>query len=286
MKKNTFKDYKEAVQLFYETAKDDDASGILFNPSPAQMRTLCLLICDRSLSKKEEEVFRLFFETKENESLKRSIENCNIDKFRPIISFLRRERDTENVIRVEMAAIMIDFTLRPYAVFSKSDEVIPTAEQRYSVTDERLVKTESAKMESTLPSSPTTTSNIKNKIMVGSLVVLSALGVKKTFFKEKECMKWCDDHYELVDCISKKQGAVSYGIIVPYDEREFNRKELKVCDTTAFFVNGNRDQPKVWYDKEKDGIHFFNMDGVSPETGDHLNPMTDYMIGKYVQPCE
>lgn len=283
MKKNTFKDYKEAVQLFYETAKNNDVSGILFNPSPAQMRTLCLLICDKFISKKEEEVFRLFFETKEQESLKKSIENCNIDKFRPIISFLRRESDTENAIRVEMAAIIIDFKLRPYAVFSKTDEVIAITEGNYTVREERTVKTESSKIKTPTPTPTSSKSNFKNKIMVGSLVVLSALGVKKTLFKEKECMKWCDDHYELVDCIKEKQGAASYEIIKPYDEREFERKELNVCDTTTFFVG---EKPKVWYDKDKDGLHYFNMNGENPESGDLLKPMTNYMIAKYVNPCE
>lgn len=283
MKKNTFKDYKEAVQLFYETAKNNDVSGILFNPSPAQMRTLCLLICDKFISKKEEEVFRLFFETKEQESLKKSIENCNIDKFRPIISFLRRESDTENAIRVEMAAIIIDFKLRPYAVFSKTDEVIAITEGNYTVREERTVKTESSKIKTPTPTPTPSKSNFKNKIMVGSLVVLSALGVKKTLFKEKECMKWCDDHYELVDCIKEKQGAASYEIIKPYDEREFERKELNVCDTTTFFVG---EKPKVWYDKDKDGLHYFNMNGENPESGDLLKPMTNYMIAKYVNPCE
>lgn len=286
MKKNTFKDYKEAVQLFYETAKNNDASGILFNPSPAQMRTLCLLICDRILSKKEEEVFRLFFETKENELLKKSIEHCNIDKFRPIISFLRRESDTENAIRVEMAAIIIDFKLRPYSLFSKTDDEIAKEVQNYTIQEESTVVTDSVKSKNIAPTNTSSGDSYRNKIIVGSLVVLSALGVKKTLFKDKECMKWCGDHYELVDCIDKKQGVVSYEIIKPYDEREFERKELNVCDTTEFFVNENRDNPKVWYDKEKDGIHFFNMGGVSPETGDHLNPITDYMIEKYVASCE
>ncbi len=283
MKKNTFKAYKEAVQLFYETAKNNDVSGILFNPSPAQMRTLCLIICDKFISKKEEEVFRLFFETKEQESLKKSIENCNIDRFRPIISFLRRESDTENAIRVEMAAIIIDFKLRPYAVFSKTDEVIAITEGNYTVREERTVKTESSKIKTPTPIPTPSKSNFKNKIMVGSLVVLSALGVKKTLFKEKECMKWCDDHYELVDCIKEKQGAASYEIIKPYDEREFERKELNVCDTTTFFVG---EKPKVWYDKDKDGLHYFNMNGENPESGDLLKPMTNYMIAKYVNPCE
>lgn len=283
MKKNTFKDYKAAVQLFYETAKKSDVSGILFNPSPAQMRTLCLIICDKPMSKKEEEIFRLFFETQEQASLKKSIENCNIDKFRPIISFLRGERDTENAIRVEVSAIIIDFKPRPYAVFSKTDEVIPKAEQNYTIREEGLVKTESSKIKNAAQTNTSSKGNFRNKIIVGSLVVLSALGVKKTFLKEKECMKWCGDHYELVDCISETQGVASYEIIKPYDEREFERKELNVCDTTTFFV---AEKPKVWYSKKNNRIQFFNMDGVNPENDAELRKISKLIIEKYVEPCE
>ena len=126
---------------------------------------------------------------------------------------------------------------------------------------------------------------IKQKIVISTLSVLSVLGIQQTFFKKKECMKWCDDHYELVDCIKEKQGAASYDIIMPYDAREFERKELTVCSTTEFFADGNTDRPKVWYDKEKEEIHYFNMEGKNPETGDYLRPITTYMIKKYVQPC-
>ena len=73
---------------------------------------------------------KVFFETQPDEKLKKSIERCNIDKFKPIISFLKGEKDTENRYRVGLAAILVDFKPRPYSLYqgvnikeSKNNEI-------------------------------------------------------------------------------------------------------------------------------------------------------------------
>ena len=121
MKKNTFKAYKEAIIKRYDEAQKEDLSGILVTPTPAQLRDFCNMKCDRGLSSADEEVMKVFFETKIDETLKRSIENCNIDKFKPIISFLKGEKDTENQARVGLSAILVDFKPRPFLKFTKND---------------------------------------------------------------------------------------------------------------------------------------------------------------------
>lgn len=312
MKKITFNDYKDAIKQHYEVAKKEDVSGILASPSPAQMRTLCLITCDRGISKKDEEVFRLFFETKENESLKKSIENCNTDKFKSVISFLQGKRNSENNIRIEVSAIILNYKPRPYSLFSSLNYKVekketPEIENPIGIlhdpynekaTDKQkenedekpspiflVINNESSQQKNELTTT-NQTGEIKGRnwkkiagIGLGSIAAISfGYTAKNMIFPEKECMKWCEDHYELVNCLNKKQSFASYEIVKPYDEIEFKRKKLKICDTTCFFKNN---EAIVWYNKHDGQIHCYNIDGKDPVTGKELDQITPYMVNKY-----
>lgn len=119
----TIEDYKTAIRAKYKVAIKEDVSGILSDPTPAQLRDLYLRIFERGVSTIDEEIMKIFLEANENFTLKRTIENCNIGKFKPIISFLEG-RNTENKSRIEMAAILVDLQTRPFKKFqvNNSDE--------------------------------------------------------------------------------------------------------------------------------------------------------------------
>ena len=292
MKKITFKDYKKTIKKQYEIVKKDDVSGILANPSPAQMRNLSLIILDKGISRKDEELFRLFFGTKENESLKKSIENCNVDKFKPVISFLKDETDSENSIRIEMSALLIDFKPRPYSVFSNMEDLeVITATPENQITSNFVTDVEVTKNFSDLNNNGVlkTKSNTapKKRIVIGLFSLVGVFSIaytsKEMIFPNKECMEWKEDHYEMVDCQGDKVGFANTKIIKPYDEIEFERKELTVCDTTKFF-NGKK--PIVWYSKRDNVVQFFNMDGENPENDAEIKKITHHIIGEYVKACE
>ena len=76
---NTFDDYIVAVRSKYEVEKNKIYSDFLLKPSPAQMRELCLLIHDKGLSNKDKEVFELFFRTKPDSTLRKAIENSDLE---------------------------------------------------------------------------------------------------------------------------------------------------------------------------------------------------------------
>ncbi len=288
MSKITFKDYKKAIQSHYEIAKKGPYSEYLINASPAQLRDLSLHICNKPISKKDEEIFKSFFETKPTETLTKSIEKVSIDKFKPIISFLKGETNTENGTRVEMAAILIDFEPRPYTVFpTKPQTQVPVEETNQN---EKTIEIQTTTNSTTLKINPETPAiipipkkSIKNKLVIGSLALLSLFGAKQLLFKEKQCMKWCGNHYETVHCTTQAKASASYEIIKPYDDDEYQRKKLNVCDTTTFFM-GNK--PKVWYSKKNNIVEFFNIDGYNPENGVELRQITHYIIEKYVKPCK
>ncbi len=284
MEKITFNHYKNAIQQHYEINKNDDITGILLNPTPAQLRNYCSLIFDKGLTPKDEEVFRNFFETKNGESLKKAIDNCNTDKFKTIISFLKEKRDSEISLRVELAAVLIDFKPRPYNKFNKT-EVTKNEILNFPEKNDLIVN------KSTLPENKTNfiknhiKSNFKKKIAIGffGLIGIGSVGYagKSIIFSEPECMQWQKNHFEVVDCQSDNQkGFMMQSEIIPFDENQSQLIKIEVSDTTTFFKN---EKPLYWYCKVNGKPEFFNTHGIHPETGKALKPVSQYIVNKYVK---
>ncbi|HLP65501.1 hypothetical protein [Flavobacterium sp.] len=310
----TSNDYCITLKQKYELEKSRKYSGFLFDPTPGLLKELCLIFFDSGLKKKDMEVFESFFTPRPESGLRKAIERFDGEKLRPVCNFLKGTSKKTNSNILNLIAVLIDFEDRPFAHFVNSNRQIDNQDnvQEEEVTHDEI-NTESKTSDKKEKERPTpivfvvddshaaetksfvgkSFKNTPKKSMkivgigLGSIAVLSfGYTAKNMIFPNKECMKWVQDHYEMVDCLSEAQGVGSYGAIVPYNEVEFNRIELKVCDTTQFFIDGNTEKPKVWYDKEKDELRCFNMDGINPETGDHLRPITTYMISKYVESCK
>lgn len=274
MEKITFKAYKKVLLDYYNDTKSEDVSGVLLEPSPAQLRDLCCIKIDNGLTKSDEELLRLFFETKREDSLKLSVKRCNIDKLKPIISFLKRESDTENRARVELAAILIGYTPRPYAAFSgliKNSEVFTaqpfeTADQTNNTVAEKPIVAKKKGYKKAL-------------YLVLGLIGLSSVGyvVKDTLMPEPQCMQWQNDRYELLDCNLEVNGFIDAQLL-PIDEAVVNLKSVKITDSTTFFKGG---KAIVWYCKVNGVPECFDGPGFHPVTGKALRPITEYIIKKY-----
>jgi len=61
MKTNTIEEYIKAVKAKYEEAKTGEYSSFLMNPSPAELKILCLLLFDNGISKQDQEIVDVFF---------------------------------------------------------------------------------------------------------------------------------------------------------------------------------------------------------------------------------
>lgn len=287
MNKITFEQYKNAIKVKYEEKKNEDVSGILLNPTPAQLRNLCVMIFDNLLSKSDENIFKLFFNIKEEESLRRSMENSDIARFRPIISFLKGEKDSDNSIRIELAAILIDFNPRPYNKYllnGKINEIdnveVPLERDNDEVSSEILPidKWVEKQFESR---------NIgrfkKRKVIVFILfwfLFFMGYTVNKIIFPEKECMMWNGNHYEAVDCKNEKLSTGEFTSVEVLNENLLSLKKIEINKNTIFFKKG---KPIVWYGKSFDGNYeYFNQPGLHPETEKTLKPISQYIINKYI----
>ena len=280
MNKITFEEYKSAIKSQYEENKYVDVSGILLNPTPAQLRNLCLMIFDNSLSKSDENVFKLFFNLKEEQCIRKCIENYDIARFRPIISFLKGEKDSENTTRIELAAILIDFNPRPYNKYLLNGKIDARGKSEASALVEvkELIESNSEERRTDEKAGATNKSlEKKATIFFAVLFSLFFMGytVKGLFFPEKECMMWKEDHYVAVDCLND---AGVLGQIIPIDENVMKLKKLDSNKKLNFF---NNDKPVVWYYKNDGVVELFNAPGFHPINDKALKPITKYMIKKY-----
>lgn len=274
----TFEVYKSKIQQHYKEIIAVDSTAILINPSPAQMRDFCIYILDNGISKTDEAVLKTFFETKENEPLRKSIERCNTDKFKTIIAFLKQSRDTSKNLRVEVAAIITGYKHRPYSVFQKQ-EIQPN--NIVEIKETNIVNNKPQQnIDAKPPTIPTVKTNKTSRnIKFGILVFLSMIGIGytvNTFFPKKDCMYWKKDHYEATPCDCEIQGIYNAHTVIPINQQEFLLKRIYPCDTTTFFNEYGK--PKIWYHKMNNKIEYFNQDGIHPVTGKDLHPITKYMI--------
>ncbi|MEA9415885.1 hypothetical protein [Flavobacterium sp. PL02] len=294
MSKITFEEYKNAIKAKYQTYKLEEPTGILLNLSPAQLRNLCLITFDKSLSVNDENTFRVFLNTKEGEDLRRAIERFEIARFRPVISFLTGEKESDNPARIELAAILVDFEKRPYNKFLREELVVNTPKPVLSEISAPIKKGKETSFEDKevqirsfvgVPNKLISTKNIIEKpylILLTCIFILSGSFAIWSFNEEENCMVWNKDHYEEVPCDNVSNTMTLLSPIVMKKEEGLisNFKKIEACDTTSFFKMG---KPCIWYGKSFDGTYeYFTAPGLHPETGKTLRPITQYMIDKHI----
>jgi hypothetical protein len=301
----TIEDYKIAIRTRYKIAIKEDVSGILSDPTPAQLRDFYLRLFEKGLSKSDEEIMKMFLEANQSSSLKKTIENCNIAKFRPIISFLKG-RNTDNKPRIEMAAILVNFQPRPSRKFLDEEAVMlenkltespdkpesiiienKNGDKNEEIVDENEGTTEDIQINNEPPVNESLIHkssrrfNKKLNWTIAGVTIIFCLGflISYYFYPKKQCMQWSGDHYDKVDCKPQISGIGIFNLIDPFDENQFELKKISVCDTTTCFKNG---QAIIWYRKiSNTRVDFFNLDGKHPENGKDLRPVTPHIFNKY-----
>lgn len=280
----TFEEYKEGIKLHFQAIKTEGCygSGDLSNVTPAQLRELCLRKAENHLSSKDEMIFNYFFNVKEGEKLERVIANYEIGKFKSVISFLKGEKNSENRNRIELAAIIIDFTPRPFNNYfscHSQDKIIPETTQSEKAVTKNIEHNPSVVAAGfNLEANKKTVSNSKFGKLLTTIVAFCGMGVGFiTLLPNKECMQWNNTHYEIVDCSGQNQGYLDTRI--PINKDRLTLKMLKATETTKYFENGT---PKVWYSKNEGKIELYNQPGLHPATGKTLKPITRYIIKKYL----
>lgn len=308
MQKITFEDYKNAVRAKFEIEKEGVYFNFLTPPSQANLRNLCWERFKSNSNADDLSTFSSFFEFEFDPEKKNHFRE-QTDRFRPIGSFLRGEKDPANRFAVELAAVLVDFQPRPFRKYKERGIVtvenpidspkIPFAfalkEENNEEKEEREEDERENKFENALIASSRFnyienlrarfSNNFKKKVKFITIGVFIVFGlgfiISRYAFPKKQCMQWSNDHYEKVDCDLSANGLIPF-TIEPFDEIKFELKKVTVCDTTTCFKNG---KPIIWYAKTGDAADFFNTHGIHPENEKALRPVTQYIFNKYKKPC-
>jgi hypothetical protein len=111
-----FADYSTLIFRYYEQKKAAKTLPMeLVEPTPARLRDLCQMVCNETFDRKDETTLKNFFgnATKREVCLK-AIERCDINKFKPLITYLGDSSVKTHTKNVELLAWLIDFQPRPF----------------------------------------------------------------------------------------------------------------------------------------------------------------------------
>ena len=285
MNKNTVEEYKMKIKAKYSEAKTGSFSGFLLQPSPAELKTLCLLFFDNGLSKLDQEIFNRFFDIKEESNKRKQIEFFSVDKLKPIANFLKGSTENTRIVNLDLIAVLVDFKIRPYGKFiAEENSVKLTAD--YSINESSKKKNDKLKqVDNKVGDFTMNNSRIfakKGLVLIGLLIVLGFgfYGIRSFLFPNKNAMIWVKNHYEAVN-----YDKIGNAEVIPLNQYVLdNFKKITVSDTSTFFKNGDYDSPIVWYGKSsnKKEYEYFNQPGLHPETGKTLKPISRYIIKKYI----
>ncbi|ARV14580.1 hypothetical protein [Polaribacter sp. SA4-12] len=118
----------------------------------------------------------------------------------------------------------------------------------------------------------------KKRVVIGSSLVTFLLLffiIKNNTNNSETCIVWKETHFEESTCRIKH--AIDNSL---YKIDLKNFKKIKITKETAFFKNG---KPQIWYGKSsKRKMDYFTQRGIHPETLKELDPITEYIINKYV----
>lgn len=297
-------EYKELVIQDYRKKKT--ARSLPFDisqPSPAKLRNECLTVCRKRYDKTDERTLEAFFGQGVDEpSWLRLIGQCDIDRFRPLVNFLKNPAINPDIKIVELLAWLIDFQPRPFdkaekydvntlidsgigPVESKRDDKIVSETQTGQLDQNEGIASSGEGTSRKVPlgyKGPTL--NIRTAVVA---VIILALAGNSIYLARTNksirivpagpqvCMFWADDHYEVISCNQKHRDTL---IVALDSELLVHFKKIARPDTITDKAIGY-----VWYIRYRGKYEFYTHEGYHPiEPLLRLRPITGYIIRNHV----
>src|SRR5690606_34727895 len=312
--------YKKELKEYYEKQKEGDQISSLLNPTPASLRDLFMYRMEESGITSDIDIFERFIGFSYEKNAVNKIKS-EIDKFRPLVNFLKGKSDLSEIKRLDALAIILNYPNRPFKKFSRiknevkevieekddaflkesnnpTSNLIENFAENDKVLDQKEIVNENIFTDEILNhqgkrekvvviSEDGSIKNQKNipfkKIgIIGIVVVIIGISI---FLNIK--------NYTTKDCMiwkGEKYEAIDcretingfVDVTLPKDDKLIKEfRKIKVDSKTSFF--DKKGNPKIWYIKNPNGIlEFFNQPGLQPETGKTLKPISKYIIQEYV----
>ncbi|MCZ8144642.1 hypothetical protein [Flavobacterium sp.] len=213
-----------------------------------------------------------------------TIRRCSAEEFRSVENFIKGKTAKPSTTVVELAAVLAQFPLRPYAKYRNSYENITFEKTDNNNTYTEIVKTLNPNEKSLHPKEQRESTSAKKRKITWrqGIGITGFLGILcwgiSSFLNQPECMQWQENRYVLVAC----QKSVSPGEapVVGYQKEEFNQRKVELQDSTVFFKNG---KPLYFYCKVNGTPEFFIQDGNHPVYQEkQLMAISGYIVQKYL----
>lgn len=292
----TTKTYSEAIRHKYLSDKESGKlRGEIFKLTPASIRKLCLNLIAENLSQSDKTVIKNAFETNDFNIIRKEIKKYDIDGFRPICKFLKKENDSiASHDALELIAILIDFHPRPYTKYKNEDlnkEEIIASDEDKSDTIEYINDFNDGK--STIIIKPKnkrlfawfSNASASNKLKLFSISMIAFIIITVTTIhvlkNQTRWMVWQNDHY-----IEVKLNVEEYNIsqlkVYKEDRILYFKQTTPDCNTKFFKSDGSEN---LWYGKNAKGeLEYFTDLGLHPGTGKTLKKISKHMIRTHI--CE
>lgn len=304
----TSETYKKEILEKYKSEKGGEVNIYIAEPTSANIRAACILLLNKRNSITDNHILNHFFHFKNENNKLNEIQDFDVDKFKPIVNFLKGRAKSTSTQNIELISWLIDFrprplqeylsnknhsALNPENLLTKQEHEINEGEDEDGWTNDNLIKEGIQKVKE---------KRIKRSkwLFLGSFCIIFLIMLMTWLFQtdgifkrkqidnglnaelENRCMTWAINRYEEVSCNTKPYS--EYGTeVLGYDEVKIkNFKKIDVNMATEFFASTNN-KPLVWYTKNKNGeIEYFTSPGLHPITGKTLDEITTYIIQKYV----
>lgn len=291
---------KLVLRDYREKLKTDDLPLELREPTPASLRDLCLAVYNKRNDRRDEYTLERFFgATSEKESRFQSIERCNINKFKPLIKYLKKSTSKTNPKNIELLAWLIDYKGRPHphhrpfcfpggpSIELANGDWESAEQEDIEPEDPDDSEVKGRPSQGTGKQEPRKTRVIK--IIVTITIALAAIGfysmwlhknstrISQTPPGTQACMFWAGDHYRPNPC-TQKHGDTP---VVPLDSEKIACfKKITRLDTITENALGS-----VWYVKFQGVYECYTSPGYHPiDTSLKLRLLTDFVLLKHIHP--
>ncbi|WP_183567679.1 hypothetical protein [Mucilaginibacter sp. SP1R1] len=313
-----FADYQKQVLLTYHEMKAANAISLnLMHATPAKLKRECMaVLSERYEHRQDEKTLSMFFGPRDSAgAYMQAISTVDADKFKPLLTFLRKNIVTTDKKNIELLAWLIDFQPRPFQWDHDYHKVYTTAEAKIGikevvdpVLEEKQVKQGEESNEAnvadvfgaseeiredvvvTLPEvaeptsgskSPAFASRRRNILVLLLILAISGAGFYITRNRTvdpgiQKCMFWTGDHYQPVSCNQNMDETPVYALDTQKTQRF---KKITKPDTLT-----SRSIGHVWYSKIDGTVEFYTAAGFHPvHTERKLKPMTEFILNKYAK---
>lgn len=283
--------YQQQVFTDYVLKRDKQTLSLnLMKPTRSGLREECLHVYTEKGSPKNDRVLRLFFGPIDagNDYVQR-IRNFDVDKFRPLVKFLKGATTDTHDKNIELLAWLIDFQAQGSQKNDTNEVSVGTSvvpDQQTPIGNfntvlgtqsfNKLISTPTLNKVFALSGSLVFTRKFNLVILTFIVAVFLLTGWSVFSTKRNQCMYWTGSQYKSIPCHEKSGDAA----IIALDTFKVTHfKRITRPDTITRYSLG-----KVWYKKiTRDSVEFYTAAGEYPlDHTKRLKPMTDYMLEKYI----